>query len=135
METNKFFKRFFIGIGICLIFGVALTLIFINRFNVKPSPILKRINNKESFLILITNSNKNKCEDIEKTIIKYNFTYEVLSSNSNSYNEIISKLNLDNNDVTPPSIIFISSGKAYSILPDINNIRDVNKYLDNLQGG
>lgn len=104
-------NRFLIALLVALIFTIPLTLLFINKFSNKPSRIIDSINNKESIFILVTENNCEKCQETENIMKENNIDFILLNKDTEEkYDSIIKKIDIPNDELTPPTIIYIKDG-------------------------
>jgi len=104
-------NRFLIALLVALIFTIPLTLLFINKFSNKPSRIIDSINNKESIFILVTENNCEKCQETENIMKENNIDFILLNKDiEEKYDSIIKKIDIPNDELTPPTIIYIKDG-------------------------
>ena len=107
-ETLK--KRFFLGVFVAILSTVPMILFFGRTF--KTGDVLSKINNKETFTILVVNRNCSLCESVKNTLDVNNVNYLVVNRYSNTnYDTIMKKLNVDNRNEEFPIIVYISKGE------------------------
>lgn len=132
-ETDKLVKRFSTGVIITIIFTIPVIIFIINKFIYKDSSIINKVNNKDTFVVLVKDSKCKKCSKLKELIIDSNYSYaELNQEDTTRYNKTIKKLNLSTDDVTAPTIIYVKKGKTYSFIVNAS-MKDFKEYLDYLK--
>jgi len=96
-----------------------------------------KINNKEDFLILVTESENVKCHDIINLLESYNLEFNILNRTEDAnYYKTIDKINIEESDITPPTLIYMKEGEFYSFLVserenDIKSYLEANNIIEN----
>lgn len=130
-ELKKMIQKVLFAILIALVFAIPLFFVFKNRLTPKTSELLKSINNK-TFLLYITEDNCKICETLKKELDNKNIKYKELNKNKNrDYNEIIIRLDLDNSNLSAPTLIYIKKGEVISYIVDIKDKKYLDDYLEN----
>lgn len=126
-ETLK--KRFFLGVFVAIIFTIPMILFFGRTFST--GDVLSRINNKDTFSILVVNRNCDSCDSVKYVLESNNVDYLVLNRYSNSnYNTIMKKLNVDNEKEVFPIIIYVEKGKMKANLFISDDQDNVDEFLN-----
>lgn len=132
-ETDKLVKKFGVSVVLLIIISTLSIIFILNKFTYKEPSIIKKVNNKETFIILVKNSKCQKCSKLKELISDTNYSYtELNKEDTTRYNKTIKKLNLSVDDITVPTIIYVKKGKTYSFLVDAS-MDDFKEYLDNLK--
>ena len=125
-------NRVLIGIFISIIFIISICFFIKNKLLVTESDLEKSIKNKEDILILFTEENCSKCKSYEKKLIDLNVNYFILNKNKEkNYKTILYKIETSNDELIPPTLIYVREGKVYSTLVDIKSKKELEKYLKN----
>lgn len=137
MNKNKII---YILIGIIVILVISNILLLINyngnkdTVDYRYSDVIKKIENKEEFLLYYYNSKGTSSFNLEikkyldKEKIKYYYIDE-LDINKEEYNKLLELLNIDGDVYSIPALIYIRDGMNYGDLINIDNIDLVHDYL------
>lgn len=121
-------KRFFIGLLVALIFCVPLA-IFFARGSIN-GKVLNKLNKDESFVLLISSKECEKCSLVEDILDNKNINYEEINNYSTTnYEEIMLKLKITNKDESFPVLVYIEDGETKAYLNNISNEGMVNDFL------
>ena len=127
---NIFFKVLFF----LILFMVPFTIIFITKFEVNDTNIIKKIKNEDKFLILVTKKNCSRCKEIKKVLKEKNIQYSELNVDKvtiNDYQNVLRKINIQEYEVVIPAIITVENSKLKSSLVDIKDKNALLSYLEN----
>ncbi len=131
-ETEKLVKKFIIGLIVVIIFAIPTVIFLINKFIYNDSSIIKKIDNKETFMILVKDYSCNNCIEIKNIIEDNNYDcVELNSYEENKYKNVLNKIDLSLSDIKTPSVIYVDKGKVYSFLVDVK-ISELKTYLKNI---
>lgn len=131
-ETEKLVKKFIIGLIVVIIFAIPTVIFLINKFIYNDSSIIKKVNNKETFMILVKDYSCNNCIEIKNIIEDNNYDcVELNSYEENKYKNVLNKIDLSLSDIKTPSVIYVDKGKVYSFLVDVK-IGELKTYLKNI---
>ncbi len=131
-ETEKLVKKFIIGLIVVIIFAIPTVIFLINKFIYNDSSIIKKIDNKETFMILVKDYSCNNCIEIKNIIEDNNYDcVELNSYEENKYKNVLNKIDLSLSDIKTPSVIYVDKGKVYSFLVDVK-ISELRTYLKNI---
>lgn len=124
-------NRFLIALLVTLIFTIPMLFFVINRFSVKPSKIIRSVNNKEDVVVLVTENNCSKCEKTSKILKDNKVKYIEInrSIENNNYETILKKIEMSKDDILPPTIIYIKKGTLDSSLVPASE-EEILMYLD-----
>ncbi|MBR3210520.1 MAG: hypothetical protein IKF71_01100 [Bacilli bacterium] len=130
-DLKELSRNLIIWLVVVVVFGSLMTIIFINKFGSKDIPINKIIDKKESLVVLIINNETKNTEQIQKKLEEYPLEYEVVNKDKERYyNEFLKKISITEEDIVEPTVLIIQKKKVKSILVDIENIEDLNTFLD-----
>lgn len=130
--TEKLVKKFIIGLIVVIIFAIPTVIFLINKFIYNDSSIIKKVNNKETFMILVKDYSCNNCKEIKNIIEDNNYDcVELNSYEENKYKNVLNKIDLSLSDIKTPSVIYVDKGKVYSFLVDVK-ISELRTYLKNI---
>ena len=127
---NNFFKILFFS----LLFMIPFTIIFITKFEVSDTKIIKKIKNDEKVLILVTNKNCSRCKEIKKILKEKNIIYSELNIDKvtqNDYKSILNQIKMNEYEIVIPTMISIENGLLKSSLVDIKEKNELLSYLEN----
>ena len=123
-------NRVLIGIFVSILFIVPICFFIKNKLLVTDSDLEKSIKKQEDILILFTEDKCSKCKSYEKKLIDLNVNYFVLNkSTKKNYKTILYKIETNDDEVIPPTLIYVREGKVYSTLVDIKSDNELEKYL------
>ena len=127
-------NRILFGLLVVIIFAIPTFFVIKNKLLVKETSIIKQINNKENFVILVTKENCTNCKDYEKELKNLNVEYSTLKKDtSESYTKVLDKLSINENDIIPPTIIYVEEGILKSTLVDIKNNNEIKEFVENYE--
>lgn len=123
-------NRVLIGIFVSILFIVPICFFIKNKLLVTDSDLEKSIKKQEDILILFIEDKCSKCKSYEKKLIDLNVNYFVLNkSTKKNYKTILYKIETNDDEVIPPTLIYVREGKVYSTLVDIKSDNELEKYL------
>lgn len=130
---------FLVGTIVVIILIVILSLNFIKSNEVEKINVSKIIENAETKIIFVENSDKSKCKQCS-TIKKYldnekiNYVmYDVSLYTNQEYKEMLRTIEINPDDFGYPAVIYIKEGKLYSNvinLPDEKPLKNFIKTYD-----
>ena len=104
-------NRFLFSIFICLVFLIPLFFFFSRKMTPGNSKILQRIKKEETFLVLITEKKCSTCKIYEQELKDRSVDYlKSNKDNDRNYQRILERLNLSEEDITPPALLYIKKG-------------------------
>ena len=116
-----------------LIIVVSLMIaIYHNKFQLRESKIIKKIDSQESFLILLTDNKCSNCIQI-KNILDENSIEYIKMSNNNEIEKLKRKLMIEDKDLEIPSLLIISEKELKVSLVNPSN-EELYLFLDNYFG-
>ena len=131
-------NKFLLGVLIFLIFAIPIFFFVRNKMFMPDSKIMKYLKKNDSMLILVVEDNCTRCKKSKETLNELDVNYFILDKSTNrDYNNIISKLELSEEDVEIPTIILINKGKVYSYITNIKSSQEITSFVKNynLNGG
>ena len=127
---NNFFKILFFMI----LFMVPFTMIFVTKFEVNDTKILKQIKTEQKVLILVTEKNCSTCKEIKKILKENDVKYSELNVDKvtiNDYKNILNKIKMPEYEVVIPALITIENQTLKSSLVNIKNKNELLMYINN----
>ena len=127
---NNFFKILFFMI----LFMVPFTMIFVTKFEVNDTKILKQIKTEQKVLILVTEKNCSTCKEIKKILKENAVKYSELNVDKvtiNDYKNILNKIKMPEYEVVIPALITIENQTLKSSLVNIKNKNELLMYINN----
>ena len=122
---------------ILLIIAISLmTVIYHNKYQLGESNIIKKINNNDTFLILITDNKCSNCVQIKNILDENNIDY-IKISNNNEIKKVKEKLIIEEKDLEIPSLLIISEKELKVSLVNPSNEElylFLNNYFGSLEG-
>lgn len=123
-------NRVLLGIFISILFIVPICLFIKNKLLVTETNLEKSIKKQEDILILFTEENCSKCKNYEKKLVDLDVNYFILNkSKEKNYKTILYKIETNDDEVIPPTLIYVKEGKVYSTLVDIKSTDELEIYL------
>ena len=130
-ETKEILKKILIGIIISILIFVPMVLFFKNRFMNTETEVLKRINKKDTFFVLIYD-NDTKINELNDYFKNNRIEYTKLNKSIDSnYDTILRKLEVSKEDIKVPSLLLIEEGKLYSYLNNVKVNEELSLFIDN----
>ena len=120
---------------ILLLLVISITLMIIiyrNKYQLGESNIIKKINNNDTFLILITDNKCSNCIEIKNILDENNIDY-IKISNNNEIKKVKEKLIIEEKDLEIPSLLIVSEKELKVSLVNPNN-EELYLFLDNYFG-
>ena len=122
-------NRFFFGVGISLVFMIPIIIFLVKTYGV--SSVLTKVNKKETFTVVVTSKDCDKCGLVIDVLKENNVKYVKLNSSTNkNYDEIMQKLNVVNKREEFPIIIYVKDGVMQANLFSINSGKMVEEFID-----
>ena len=127
-------NRFLLGITICMVLLVPFFFFFYSKLIQIDSKIIQKIENKETFMILITNNNCKDCPKYEKTIKELSTNYQVMNKDKDKdYSILLKQLDIPEKDIISPALIYIENGTLKSTLIEIQTEEEVTTFVENFR--
>ena len=102
-------------------------LVVFNRFSYDEASVLKEIQKKESFVVLIHDGDYDLCSSV---LDEEKISYYLFDINSSSYDEVLNKLHI-NYEVRVPAIYVIEDGEVSYNITNIKNKKTVRDFIEN----
>lgn len=120
-----------------LVIGITLMIIiYRNKYQLGESNIIKKVNNNDTFLILITDNKCSNCVQIKNILDENNIDY-IKISNNNEIKKVKEKLIIEEKDLEIPSLLIISEKELKVSLVNPSNEElylFLNNYFGSLEG-
>ncbi len=125
-------NRFLLGVLIGIIILVPFFFFMRNKLVDNKSTVISRINNNDSFIILVTDKNCKECKNYEKVLKNEKIDYNKVNIDKDkNYPSLLQELDLSSQEIIPPSIIYIANGHLFSTLVNIGNEKDIKTFIKN----
>jgi glutaredoxin len=127
MEDNKKTTMTLLIVAIIII---VIVIGFIIRHNnsLVGTKIMTSLNKNETFVIYLNNSNSSKCSKCAtiKKILDDNKVdyYDYYKDKETNYSIMLKKLDIDENVISPPAIIYVKDGNMYANIIAISGTKD-----------
>ncbi|MDO5003329.1 MAG: hypothetical protein Q4E39_03770 [bacterium] len=126
---------FLFGATITVILVVVVLLNFLKPKEVEKLNVSKLVENAETKIIFVENSDKTKCKkcsDIKKYLddeqINY-VTYDVSLYTKKEYNDMLKTIEINPDDFGYPAVIYIRDGKLYSNVINLSDTKPVKEFI------
>lgn len=126
---------FLLGATITVILVVVVLLNFLKPKEVEKLNVSKLVENAETKIIFVENSDKTKCKkcsDIKKYLddeqINY-VTYDVSLYTKKEYNDMLKTIEINPDDFGYPAVIYIRDGKLYSNVINLSDTKPVKEFI------
>ena len=131
-ELKSLLQRLGKGIIVLIIFTILLIIFLVRKFYLNETKLIQDINNKKDIYILVDDNKCSNCEEI-KRILKDNSIdyYEINIDKSHDYKDMLSALEITDNEIDTPTILYVSKGKFTSSIVDIKDEDVINKFIEN----
>ena len=137
LPLKEFAKNLLIWLVVFVVFGSLFVIILVNKFGSRDITINQKIDKKDSLIVLVvSNDTKNK-RDIESVLKENNISYEVVNRDKERYFEdFLQKLNLEEQDIIPPTILYIEKQEVNAMLIEVKELDELNSFIEynNLSG-
>jgi len=131
-EIIELKNRLLLGILISLMIITPFFFFFYNHLITKDSKVIDRINSKDSFLILVTENDCKKCKTYMNQLNSKKVDFLIVNKDKEqAYPKILMKLNMEENDIIIPTLIYIEDGELISSLADIKSEEELGIFLIN----
>lgn len=130
-ELSNLLRNLGFAIVLIILFLLLFGYVILHRFGGADSSIENKIKEEKDMIILVHKSKCDSCWDIKKTLIKHIIFYDTVNSdNDKRYQSILKKLDLSEQDIEEPTIINVEKGKVVSLLVNIQNVDDLEEFLE-----
>ncbi len=122
-EFQELKNRFLLGLLIAGICSFLLIFLLASKLGSYNSKVLKGLNGKKTFFVLLTNSKDcSECDDYLKKIDKLDVVYYNYDlSKESDYTDILKRIGLSENVVELPGIIYIKNGEMVANIMGIDD--------------
>ena len=124
---NEFLIKVGVGLLVVILFSFMVVLVSGPK---KSNSVQKRLNKKDTFVILYTEKSCDTCKDIKKRLKDDGIEYSELNG-SKVYDttDILTGLGLDRDKVIAPSIFYIVDGELYSYIIEVKDEETYNSFI------
>lgn len=130
-EFRELVKKAVFAISVAIVFVIPIFFIFKNKLISETSNVLKDIRKEETFILLIEEEKCNYCKEIKNELKINNIEYKELKKDKEKdYDEIVRKLDLDNDTLYLPTLIYIEKGKVIEYIVDIKSKEDIKTFIN-----
>ena len=130
-ELIELRNKFLLGILVAVVFCVPIIVFMSKNMVTNDSDIYSYVKSRETFIIFVEEKRCSACDDVRQILDNKNVSYYVMDiDKTKDYLNILKRLNLSEDVVTRPGIIYVDEGKLYSYLFDIESDEQVNNYIE-----
>lgn len=131
-ELKSLLQRLGKGIIVLIIFTILLIIFLVRKFYLNETKLIQDINNEKDIYILVDDNKCNNCKEI-KSILKDNSIdyYEINTDKNHDYKDMLNALEITENEIDKPTILYISKGKFSSSIVDIKDENVITQFLEN----
>lgn len=130
-EVIELRNRFTIGICAAILFCIPAIFAFNNAFGNNHSKVYKMILDKDNFVVMVESKKCSKCDMVKSVLDSKGVSYfELNIDKDDDFYKILKRLNLREEEVLTPGLMFIVEGKLNSFMFDIRSEDEVLSYLD-----
>ena len=124
---NEFLIKVGVGLLVVILFSLMVVLVSGPK---KANSVQKRLNKKDTFVILYTEKSCDTCKDIKRRLKEDGIDYtELNGSKVYETTEILEGMGLKRNIVIAPSIFYIVDGELYSYIIDVKDVKTYNSFI------
>ncbi len=123
-------NRFLLGLFGCIVVGTLILLIIFRKY-VFGGIVTRKMLKEDSFVVLITKNDCSNCDKIKNFLDSQNVIYEELDENSNDAINIFEDYEFNMEEDISPAVLYISNGKLYSSLVNINTTDELKLFIQN----
>ena len=137
MQDEEFIRlksNFFKILFFMILFMVPFIMIFVTKFEVNDTKILKQIKTEQKVLILVTEKKCSTCKEIKKILKENDVKFSELNVDKvtiNDYKNILNKIKMPEYEVVIPALITIENQTLKSSLVNIKNKNELLMYINN----
>lgn len=122
-------NRFLFGVGIVILFAIPIMIFLVKTYGT--SSVLNKINDDETFTILVTAKSCDNCKLVSNILKNYDVEFVKLNSSTNkSYEEIMKKFKLENKREEYPILIYVKDGEMQANLFSIDTKEKVEDFIE-----
>lgn len=126
-EVESLKKQMVICVVVFIFVLLIGLLVVFNRFSYDEASVLKEIQKKESFVVLIHDGDYDLCS---RVLDEEKISYYLFDINSSSYDEVLNKLHI-NYEVRVPAIYVIEDGEVSYNITNIKDKKTVRDFIEN----
>lgn len=127
-EEVEDIKKKMLICGVAFVFVLLIgLLVVLNRFRFDEASVLKELQKKETFVVLIHNGNYEKCSE---ALNEMGISYYLFDVSSSSYDEVLTRLHITY-DVKVPAIYVIEDGKVVFNITNVSDKKTVKEFIQN----
>lgn len=131
VELKNTLRGAIIFIAIFIVFGGLFLKIIINNFSYEDVSVGKRLDKKDTFLLLIVNEKSKNNTDIVECFKDNDLKVEIVNSDREKYyDDFLFKLGITRYEISEPSLLDIREGKVVSIMTDVKLDNNLNVFID-----
>ena len=124
---NEFLIKVGVGLLVVILFSLMVVLVSGPK---KANSVQKRLNKKDTFVILYTEKSCDTCKDIKRRLKEDGIDYtELNGSKVYETTEILEGMGLKRNIVIAPSIFYIVDGELYSYIIDVQDVKTYDSFI------
>ncbi|MBO5120356.1 MAG: thioredoxin family protein [Bacilli bacterium] len=122
-------NRFLFGVGIVILFAIPIMIFLVKTYGT--SSVLNKINDDETFTILVTAKSCDNCNLVKDILKDNNVKFVKLNSSTNkNYEEIMKKFKLENKREEYPILIYVKDGEMQANLFSIDTKEKVEDFIE-----
>ena len=122
-------NRFLFGVGIVILFAIPIMIFLVKTYGT--SSVLNKINDDETFTILVTAKSCDNCNLVKDILKDNNVKFVKLNSSTNkNYEEIMKKFKLENKREEYPILIYVKDGEMQANLFSIDTKENVEDFIE-----
>ena len=131
-ELMSLFQRLGKGIIILIIFTILMIIFLVRKFYLNETKLIKDINEEKDIYILVDDNSCRNCKEIKRILKDYNISYyEINTDKDNDYKNMLNTLEITENEIDIPTILYISKGKFSSSIVDVKDEDVINTFIEN----
>ena len=131
LELKDLITKVGIWVLIVIVFGGLMILIFTNKFGSKDIHINKIIDSNEQLFILVLNKKTSNKKELKQLLKDSNIQTEVIYKDKERYfDDFLKKLDITEEDIIEPTVIYVEDKKVISILVDIKKKEDLKTFIE-----
>ena len=130
-ELSDLFRNLGFAIVLIILFLILFTYVILHRFGGEESSIENKIIKQQDMILFIHQTKCDNCREIKKKLNSHMIYFDEINSNTEKrYQTILRRLNISSKDIVEPSILIIEKGNVVSILVDIQNMDDLEEFIE-----
>ena len=127
-------NRMLLGIAVCIILFTPFILFLFDKLSPDDPKMIREIKEEKTFYIyLYDNHTSSKYQkELKKEKVLY---YQINKDRSRDYDKVLTRLDITENDIVLPSLIYIREGQLVATLNNIKTEEEIKTFIENYQGG